>query len=139
MQKTLFKLNEKLEKDTFFVKDLVLSRLLLMDDTRFPWLILVPLKEKITEIYQLEPLDGLQLWNEIVKVTEISQHFFKATKMNVATLGNQVPQLHVHIIARKITDSAWPHSVWGSGDSCPYEKEKAVELIQNLREIFKDL
>ncbi len=125
----MFILHPKLQEDTHFLADLPLSCLLLMNDNRFPWLILVPrLAGNITELFHLEPATQLQFWQEINTVTAWAHQYFAADKMNVANLGNIVPQLHVHIIARKQEDACWPKPVWGMGEKVPYEKNKVEEL-----------
>lgn len=127
-----FVLNPTLEKDTFFVADLPLSRLLLMNDARFPWLILVPRREGMRELVDLMPGDQDQLLREINSVSRCLQQLFKPDKLNVAALGNMVPQLHIHIIARFASDAAWPKPVWGIGTAQAYGGNEK-ELIERIR------
>jgi diadenosine tetraphosphate (Ap4A) HIT family hydrolase len=128
----VFKLDPRLAEGTCFVEELDLSSLLLMNDLRFPWLVLVPRVPNITEIYQLEWAAQQQLWKEITSVSQQASLFFKADKMNIATLGNIVPQLHIHIIARKHNDVEWPKAVWG-GNAIPYSEEQQHALIKEIR------
>lgn len=121
-----FVLNPTLEKDTFFVADLPLSRLLLMNDARFPWLILVPRRADLRELVDLVPGDQAQLLEEINSVSRCLQQLFKPDKLNVAALGNMVPQLHIHIIARFEGDAAWLKPVWGVGSAEAYGDAKDV-------------
>ncbi len=129
-----FSLHPQLRADTFEIMDLPLSKLLLMNDSRISWLILVPRKLELTEIYQLEHNDQLQLWHEISIITKFSHTFFSADKMNVAALGNSVPQLHIHVIARKKTDTLWPQAVWGQGDRISYDEIKVTSLVRQLKD-----
>ena len=132
-----FELNAKLQQDTFEVMDLNFSRLLLMNDNRFPWLILVPKKHNILEIFELDTSEQHQLLLEITEISKILKAMFNADKLNVASIGNIVPQLHVHIIARIKNDSAWPSPVWGFGKSLPYSIEQANLIIHNLKDLIK--
>ncbi len=117
----MFELHPRLAADTREVTRLALCRVLLMNDRRFPWLILVPQRADIREIHQLSAADRATLIEEIAKVAQAMERHYKADKMNVAALGNQVPQLHVHIIARFTTDPAWPNPIWGRGAAEAYE------------------
>lgn len=130
-----FTLHERLAADTFPVAELSLSQVLLMDDKRFPWLILVPKREKIREITDLEQEERLLLMEEIASTSRLLQHLTHAEKMNVAALGNMVPQLHIHIIARFAADAAWPNPVWGSGKE-QYTAEEVERVLAQLRSLF---
>jgi len=130
-----FELNARLKADTFFVGDLPLSQMLLMNDSRYPWVILVPRRADITEIHQLSDEDQPQLLHESSAVSQFILENFPVTKMNVAVLGNMVPQLHMHHIGRNENDPAWPGPVWGHSPAVPYEQanaDKVIELIQQL-------
>lgn len=129
----LFQLHPRLQADTFFVSDLTLSRLLLMNDKRFPWLILVPKRNGIKELYQLKRLEQNQLLLEITEISKWLQTKFSADKINIGALGNQVPQLHIHIIARKLSDPAWPNPVWGFEKPTPYAENAVLELVETLK------
>lgn len=107
-----FTLHPRLSADTLPLGDLALCRALLMNNARFPWIILAPRRADISELFDLDEPDRLQLMAEIAQVAERLKTFTSAHKINVAMLGNQVPQLHVHIIARFREDAAWPNPVW---------------------------
>lgn len=127
-----FVLDPKLEADTFPVTDLALSTLRLSKDARFPWLILAPKRPDMAEIIDLDDMDRAILFDEIVLVSRVLRATTACHKLNVAALGNQVRQLHVHIIARFETDAAWPRPVWGSGEAVAYEPAARDRLIKRL-------
>lgn len=129
----MFELNPRLEADTDWVLDLQLSRLLLMDDSRYPWLILVPRIPNVREWLDLSSTDQALLLAEQLQVSQCLQTLFSPDKLNIATLGNIVPQLHLHIIARFETDFAWPSPVWGRGDSVRYSPDEKVALLARYR------
>jgi diadenosine tetraphosphate (Ap4A) HIT family hydrolase len=131
-----FSLDPKLEKDTYFVANIGLCRLLLMDDSRFPWLILVPQRDGISEVHNLSPLDQTMLTFETVSISERLKAATGCDKINAAALGNQVPQLHMHVIARFKDDAAWPNPVWGSGEAEPYDQQAAHDFIKNFMADF---
>lgn len=126
----MFVLNERLKNDTCLVGDLPLCRVLLMNDSRYPWLILVPRQADISEVFQLSAPQQQTLWQETTQVAHALNTLFAADKMNIATLGNVVSQLHMHVVARMRNDAAWPAPVWGIGTAEPY----SVEQIQLLRQ-----
>jgi diadenosine tetraphosphate (Ap4A) HIT family hydrolase len=123
-----FSLHPTLARDTVEVARLPLCRVLLMNDRRFPWLILVPEREDAREIVDLAPADRAVLIEEIAQSSAVLQSLFQPDKLNVGALGNVVPQLHVHVIARFATDPAWPGPVWGSGAPQPYQKDEIEEI-----------
>ncbi len=127
-----FTLHPTLARDTVDVTRLSLCRVLLMKDSRFPWLILVPEREGIREIFELAPEDRRQLVEEIALVEEVMQRIFRPVKLNVGALGNLVRQLHVHVVARFETDPAWPGPVWGSGAPVPYDEDELEALRKRL-------
>ncbi len=134
----VFQLDPILSADTHTIGDIGLCRLLLMDDSRFPWLICVPRRPDISEIHQLTPLDQTVLTFEITQTSEMLQDLTKCTKINVGALGNMVRQLHIHVIARNEGDAAWPGPVWGAGEREPYApgeveafNARFIELITN--------
>lgn len=129
----MFELDSKLRQDTIPIGGLVLSRLLLMNDATFPWLILVPAQPDIREIHELAQGQQMQLMAEITAISRLMADIFKPDKINVAALGNVVPQLHVHVIARFRTDPAWPDPVWGRAPAKPYEKSQAEHLLGAIR------
>ena len=107
-----FKIDKKFLKSSHHITDLKLCSIRLHDNSKFPWLILIPKRNKITDISDLKPKDQILLMNEIVFVSKIMKKIFKTSKLNVEKIGNIVPQLHIHIIARNKKDSSWPLSVW---------------------------
>lgn len=127
-----FTLHPTLARDTVEVARLPLCRVLLMKDRRFPWLILVPERETVREIYELAPEDRRQLIEEIAVVSEVLERIFRPAKLNVGALGNIVPQLHIHVVARFETDPAWPGPVWGSGTAAPYTEVEIEDLRERL-------
>lgn len=129
----MFQLHPRLEADTRPVARLDLCRVLLMNDRRFPWLIMVPERPDIREIHRLSATDRATLIEEIARVALAMETLYKAEKMNVAALGNQVPQLHVHVIARFSTDPAWPAPVFGKGTAEPYAEPRMAETIAAVK------
>ena len=109
----LFKLDRKFLKSSYYITDLKLCTIRLNDNSKFPWLILIPKRNKITDMSDLKSKDQILLMKEIVYVSKIMKKSFKTKKLNVEKIGNIVPQLHIHIIARSKKDSSWPLSVWG--------------------------
>jgi diadenosine tetraphosphate (Ap4A) HIT family hydrolase len=110
-----------------------LSHLLLMKDANYPWFILVPDRDNITEIHQLKDKDQQQLITESSILSRIIEQQFKADKINIAALGNLVPQLHLHHIVRYTTDAAWPTPVWGKLPAKPYTDEEMKQVITLLK------
>jgi diadenosine tetraphosphate (Ap4A) HIT family hydrolase len=131
-----FKLNKKFLKSSHYIKDLKLCSIRLHDNSQFPWLILIPKKNKITDISDLNSKDQIQLIKEIVFVSKIMKKLFKTSKLNVEKVGNIVPQLHIHIIARFKKDSSWPLSVWVVKGKC-YSAKALKEVISKIRFAFK--
>lgn len=129
----MFALDPRLEQDTLHMGDFPLCRLLLMNDASYPWFILVPRRADLSELFQLEAADQRSLWRETNLLAELIKDVFKADKMNVASLGNMVSQLHVHVIARRRGDAAWPAPVWGHQPAVPYREEQAREVRAKLR------
>ena len=113
-----FALNNKLAEDTLLLGRWAGCQVLLMNDQRFPWLIVVPEVEGAVELYDLDP--ALEILTTINTLSQALANHTQAQKMNVAALGNMVPQLHIHIIARFADDAAWPNPVWGNGVVIPY-------------------
>jgi len=110
-----------------------MSRVLLMNDARYPWLVLVPRKTDLTEIHDLSASDRATLMEEISRTSETLKSLMNAAKINVGVLGNLVPQLHVHIVARNPGDAAWPGPVWGHGIAKPYAEAAKAEFLAKLR------
>ena len=128
-----FKLNPQLDADTVPVKDLTVSRVLLNDDANYPWLILVPRRPGMVELIDLSDADRATLWSEIVQVSRVLKGVTECHKLNVAQLGNQVAQLHIHVIAREKTDAAWPGPVWGKAPRKAYDAGARKVLIDAIR------
>jgi len=128
-----FYLDPRLTESSFDVAALELCKVLLVDNALFPWVILVPQRAGIKEIIDLNAQDRITLIQEISMISEIMREVFSPDKLNVAALGNIVPQLHVHIIARYQSDSAWPQPVFGNSTK-PYGPEYSGKLINRLKE-----
>lgn len=129
----VFQLHERLAAESCLVADWTLSRLLLADDARFPWLILVPRRVGISEIQELDSSGRAILIEEITRASIGLRKMTKATRINIGALGNVVPQLHVHIVARHPGDAAWPGPVWGHGTPLRYESSVRDNFVENLR------
>ena len=132
-----FQLNQKLEEDTFLIKDLPLCRLLLMNDSRYPWLILVPRIAGLRDIDDTPAENHALLWHEINFASQALKQHCAPYKLNVAALGNQVEQLHIHVIARNRDDHAWPGPVWGVGTTQNYSADQAEAMVTDLLAILK--
>ena len=121
-------LHPRLKADSIFLKDLELCHLLLINDSNYPWLALVPNRENIREFHDLIPEEQVLLMLEITQTSRILQNIFNPFKINVAALGNVVPQLHVHVIGRFENDPAWPKPVWGVVPAKPYSEEEIAKI-----------
>ena len=131
-----FTIDKKFLKSSYHITDLKLCSIRLHDNSKFPWLILIPKKNKITDISDLKPKDQILLIKEIVHVSRIMKKLFKTSKLNVEKIGNIVPQLHIHIIVRNKKDSSWPLSVWVvKGKN--YTKEALTIIFRKLSEAIK--
>jgi diadenosine tetraphosphate (Ap4A) HIT family hydrolase len=128
-----FQLDERLEADTYPLGDLPLCRVLLMDDARYPWLILVPRRAKAVEIMQLSKDDRAALIEEIAQVQAALASVTRPDKLNVGALGNIVKQLHVHVIARYVSDEAGSGPVWGVGVRKSYPPHMVGPLMDKLQ------
>jgi diadenosine tetraphosphate (Ap4A) HIT family hydrolase len=129
-----FALHHRLAADTLEMGRLALSHLLLMNDATYPWLILVPERPAVREIFELQPADRLLLTEEVALVSRVLDAIFEPDKLNVAAIGNVVPQLHVHIVARFRSDPVWPAPVWGRTPPYPYTVVAAETIRGQLRE-----
>lgn len=129
----MFKLDERLQRDTFPVASLSLCELLLLNNAHYPWLILVPRRAGVTEVYQLEQADRDQLWRESHQLSLWMSDYFAFDKLNIAALGNVVSQLHLHHVGRRQNDPAWPGPVWGHGATVSYRSEQVERLIAAIR------
>ena len=129
-----WKLDSTLERDTAPVGDLPLSRVLLINDANYPWLLLVPRRPEASEITDLEYVEQAQLMTEIAAAGRVLKELTGCDKINTAALGNVVPQLHVHVIARRRGDAAWPKPVWGAGPPISYDQKDLESVLAPLRE-----
>ncbi|NQD94694.1 HIT domain-containing protein [Pseudomonas sp. CrR25] len=134
----MFALDSRLQHDTLWVGDFPLCRLLLMNDAHYPWFVLVPRREDVSELFQLDAQDQQALWQETTLLAETLKDTFAADKMNVATLGNMVSQLHMHVIVRRRDDAAWPAPVWGKHPARPYSDEQVSAIKAKLRVVLAD-
>ena len=128
-----FKLDPRLAADTQFVGDLELSRVLLMNDARFPWLILVPRRAGMRDLIDLPTDEQHVLLHEVGRCANALRNMEKPEKLNIAALGNVVAQLHVHVIARQLHDAAWPRPVWGVGERVNYDANALQLRVSSLR------
>lgn len=130
----MFELDARLQQDTCWLADLPLCRVLLMNDARYPWLILVPRVADVSEVFELDESQQQQLWNETRLLAQAMQQVFAADKMNIGALGNVVRQLHMHVVVRMDGDDSWPAPVWGRGVAQPYsETEQDAVRREMLR------
>jgi diadenosine tetraphosphate (Ap4A) HIT family hydrolase len=134
----VFVLDSRLQQDTLPIGDFPLCRLLLSNDSHYPWFILVPRRADITEIFQLTAADQMQLWQETSALAEVLNELFDADKINVAALGNVVSQLHMHVIVRKRDDAAWPAPVWGKHAATAYTDEQLSAIRRQLKPVLTD-
>ena len=132
----MFTLDTRLDQDTWLIGDLPLCRLLLSKDSNYPWFILVPRREGISELFQLDDDDQKLMWSETTTLARVLKELFGAHKMNVATLGNVVSQMHMHVIVRYRTDAAWPAPVWGKLPAKPYVEAQVSDIRSKLKEAF---
>ena len=128
-----FRLHPRLAQDCRTIGDLAISRALLMNDRRFPWVILVPKLPDLRELHDVPLPARLELLNEIEAVSRGLLEEFHASKINVGALGNLVPQLHVHVVGRAPDDPAWPGPIWGFGTAEPYQEAEIVSAVSRLR------
>ena len=129
------KVNKSFLKDSHLIDDLKLCSIRLIDNSKFPWIILIPKRKNITDISELNPQDQMLLMKEIVHCSKLMKKIFKTKKLNVEKIGNIVPQLYIHIIARSTKDSTWPLSVWVVKGK-PYSKESLKKIINLLKKGF---
>ncbi len=132
----MFTLHPQLEQDCIELGRFPLCRVLLLNDARYPWCVLVPEREDVREIFELSAEDQQQLQLESVRLARFLAETFQADKMNVAALGNLVPQLHIHHIVRYRSDPAWPKPVWGLMPALPYSETGLMEIQARLGALF---
>lgn len=131
-----FELHPNLASKTF-IADLPLCRVLLEDNKHFPWIFLVPRRANVSRIMDLSAADQLQWIKELDLAQNVFWREFSPTQINVAAIGNKTPQLHIHIIARYITDPAWPNTVWDHPSKMKYEPAEKEALIRRLQKRFE--
>lgn len=129
----MFELHPQLANDTVVVGYFKLSVVLLHKDSRYPWCVLVPQREGLEELFHLDEADQVQLIKESSHLCTVMHDIFAPYKMNIASLGNIVPQLHVHHVARFKEDAAWPGPVWGVGSAEPYAEAELNKRVERLR------
>lgn len=126
-------LHPQLTQDTIDIGDLPLCRVLVIKDANYPWLLLVPRREDAIEIIDLDEVGQAQLMTEVSRVARALKEITKCDKLNIAALGNVVPQLHVHVIARRKNDAAWPRPVWGVAPPLAHDAAEVQNFINALR------
>ncbi len=131
-----FTLDPRLQRDTVLICEWPLSSVLLMNDARYPWLVLVPRRNATREIFELDADDQAQLGRESLRLTQQMSGYFSAHKMNVAAIGNIVSQLHIHHVARFPNDQTWPGPVWGAGSAIPYKDADLAQVIERLQHLL---
>ena len=132
----MFKINNKFLKSSHHIIDLKLCSVRLHDNSKFPWLILIPKRKNVTDISDLNSKDQILLMKEIVFVSKLMKKLFKTSKLNIEKIGNIVPQLHIHFVSRKKTDSSWPLSVWVVKGK-KYSANNLKEVLNKIRKAFK--
>ncbi len=133
----MFELHQKLKEETFVIGSFPLCLLLLNNDSNYPWFILVPQRENIKEIFELSEGDQVELIKESSYLANVLQKNYRSQKINIAALGNVVPQLHIHHIVRYKIDAAWPNPVWGKISPKPYSKELKDLVFKKLIGMLK--
>jgi len=133
-----FELHPTLAADTFEVTRLPLCRVLLMNDANYPWLILVPQRPSLRELFELSEEEQRQFMRESSQTARMMSRMFNADKINIAALGNVVPQLHIHHIVRYTDDPAWPAPVWGHAPAAPYAEDALNKRLEVLRETYTE-
>lgn len=133
-----FELDPRLARETYAVADWALSSVRLMNEANFPWLILVPRRPDLSDVTDVDQADLPVLAAEVYRAAEAVKEIFKPDKLNVAALGNQVPQLHIHVIARFRNDAAWPRPVWGTIPPRHYSETMLNDRLKLLRRHFED-
>lgn len=129
----MFVLDSRLQQDSLVLGEFALCQLLLSKDANYPWFILVPKRAGVSELFELDAAAQQQLWQETTRLAEALKASYGADKMNVATLGNVVSQLHMHVIVRLRDDAAWPAPVWGKCPTLAYTDDQVQAIRQRLR------
>lgn len=134
----MFVLDSRLQNDTILIGRFPLCQVLLMNDKRYPWVILVPAHNDTYEYYHLSEEDQCQLMKESTMVSQKMADHYSPKSMNIAALGNVVPQLHQHHVCRFTNDPAWPAPVWGHSPAVPYESDELETRVKELQNLFSD-
>ena len=132
----MYRINKKFLKSSHHITELKLCSIRLHDNSKFPWLILIPKRKNVTDISDLNSKDQILLMKEIVFVSKLMKKLFKTSKLNIEKIGNIVPQLHIHFISRKKTDSSWPLSVWVVKGK-KYSAKNLKNVLNKIRSAFK--
>ncbi len=132
------KIHHQLQQDCVTVGRFSLCHLLLAKDANYPWFVLVPDRDGVSEIFHLSPQDQQQLMVESSQLAEVLADKFQADKINIAALGNMVPQLHVHHVVRYCNDAAWPAPIWGAVPARPYTEDELSERVSEAQGWFRD-
>lgn len=138
LQDPAFALHPRLAADTVAVASLALSELRLMNDARYPWLILVPRRADVRDFIELDAADQALLFAEVRRCGELLKAAHAPTRINIAMIGNMVPQLHAHVVARFDRDEAWPRPVWGLGEPRPYPPDELATRVAGYRQSLGD-
>lgn len=133
-----FQLHPRLQQDCFSVGHLALSQLLMMNDSQYPWFILVPRRPDMSEIHQLSESDRQSLLTESCLLAQKLEEIYQPDKLNIAAIGNLVPQLHLHHVVRYRNDKTWPAPIWGKLPALPYSQQQAEQQIALLRRALVD-
>jgi len=133
-----FQLHPRLEQDSIKIAEFSLSELRLINDSQYPWVVLVPKRADISEVYQLSAADQQLLQQESSLLAKTMAELYLADKMNIAAIGNMVPQLHIHHIVRYKSDIAWPAPVWGKFDAAPYSEQQIEKVTSQIKNALKD-
>lgn len=132
-----FSLDKRIERDSILLVELPLCQLRLQNDQRYPWLVLVPKIDNVTEVHDLNEQQAIQLIKESSSVSRVLKDLTGCKKVNVANLGNVCEQLHWHIVARNEEDLTWPGPIWGVGNAIPWDEKKRLEFSQSLLELLQ--
>ena len=131
-----FKINKKFQATSYHITELKLCSIRLHNNSKFPWVILIPKRKNITDMSELNSKDQILLMKEIVYVSKIMKKLFKTDKLNIEKIGNIVPQLHIHIIARSKKDDTWPLSVWVNKGK-KYSKSSLIKILKRMKLVIK--
>jgi diadenosine tetraphosphate (Ap4A) HIT family hydrolase len=129
----IFQLHPQLQQDCIDIGRFNLCRLLMMNDRQYPWFILVPEKPGLQEIYQLTQTERAMLIDESSYLAENLAELYRADKMNIAAIGNLVPQLHIHHVVRYQNDKSWPSPIWGKFEAIPYSEQETKDALTRIK------